>query len=99
MVRKILCIPVPSFSKKAPKEDIQLEKPDAKALEQQLVEERAKYARLKAEADTFVETTEKLENEIREVKEAREREVSGKDEHIQQLEKDNNQMREMVCRV
>ena len=97
MVKLFFCIPLRSpFRKKAPKEDIQLEKPDAKAIEQQLVEERAKYARLKAEAD---ETRGKFENEIREIKETRAREVRGKDEHIQQLEKEASQMREMVCRV
>lgn len=77
--------------------------PAVEALELELAEERAKCARLererRAEADAMAEAKGKMENEIREVRdllEAREKEVGQKDVSAQQLERDASEMRTKV---
>jgi len=80
--------------------------PPSTALELELAERRTECARLereyqrtKAEADGFVEAKGKLENELREVRElleARGKEVGQKDANIQRLE---SEMKAKVSRV
>jgi len=106
------CIPLRPKRRKAPAdENIQLDQgvrggpaptPAVKELERELVEERAKYQRTKAEADAFAEVRRKLEGEVREAKElleAREKDAGHKDVRIRQLEKDVNEMQKKVGRV
>lgn len=109
--RSFLCIPLPPRRKKARNEEVQLKDgpaptPAVKTLEQQLTEERNRYARLeqdlqraRAEAETSAQAKRKLEDEVRQVKElseTREKEVGQKDAKIRRLENDASGMREKV---
>jgi len=83
--------------------------PAVKVLELKLAEEKVKCTKLekelqrvKAEMDAFAEAKGRAEDEVREVKElleAREKEVGLKDASIQRLEKDMSEMQKKVGRV
>lgn len=73
-----------------------------RALEDQLAEERAKFAKLKVEADANAEANVKLETQIlglKELLEAREKDVGQRDAEVQRLEAEGRTMRERVCRT
>lgn len=70
-----------------------------RALEDQLAQERAKFAKLKVEADAKAEANLKLEAETRGVKElleTRENDVGQRDAEIQRLESEGGTMRERL---
>jgi hypothetical protein len=83
--------------------------PAVNSFELELVEERAKrarleheYQRVKAEADAFAQANGKLEDEIQQVKvslEAREKDLAHKDTSLRRLEKDMSEIQTKVGRV
>lgn len=102
----LFCLSLPPFGKKRPRKT--LVRPEgrtspalpAKTLEPKLAEESAQVE--KPEADEFVETKRKLEDEVwglKKLLETREKDVADREATLERLQKDMSKIQTKVCRT